>query len=230
MKTDKHFTSENLLMSIGGHLLLVAVMLTSFALVIERAKLVSPDRVQIMEIDLSNVKITRDDTSLYNTEKLPPAKFPEPKKKVAEEIGEDKPLEKPSLVTPEKKVEEKKPKTMTVVRVNRETANLTRTMTVSVVDALRVALTRCWVIDANHAGIEDIRAVAHLTMHRNGMVRDVWFESAARANADPAFSYVLETIRSALKTCEPFKMLPPEMFAEWEKIQLTFYPTTGKIM
>jgi hypothetical protein len=230
MKQDKRFSSENLLMSVCGHLFLVALLLTSFALVIERAKLVAPDRVQIMEIDLSNVKITRNETSLYNTEKLKQEKFPETKKNTEPEIGEDKPIAKPSMVSPEKQKEEDKPKARTVVRVNRETANLNRTMTVSVVDALRVALTRCWVIDGNHPGVEDIRAVAHLKMHKNGMVRDVWFESAARATTDPAFSYVLETIKSALKTCEPFKMLPQSEFEEWEEIRLTFYPTSGNIM
>jgi hypothetical protein len=117
------------------------------------------------------------------------------------------------------------------VRVNRETVSLDRTMTVSVVDALRVALTRCWVIDTARFGADDdIRAVAHLKMRQNGMIADVWYESAARAETDPAFAYVLDTIRDALQTCAPFKMLPPEIFDEWEQITLTFYPTTGKIM
>ena len=105
-----------------------------------------------------------------------------------------------------------------------------RTLTVSVVDALRVAMTRCWNIDTTRSDIGDIRAVAHLTMRRNGTVRDVWFESAAREQTDPAFAYVLETIRSAINVCQPFKMLPPNEFAKWEKIQLTFYPTQGKVM
>jgi hypothetical protein len=102
-------------------------------------------------------------------------------------------------------------------------------MTVSVVDALRVALTRCWAIDSQRPDIEDIRAVAHLTMNRDGMVRDVWFESASRADTDPAFAYVLETIRGALSACQPFKMLPVSEFGHWEKIDLTFYPTSGTI-
>ena len=61
-------------------------------------------------------------------------------------------------------------------------------------------------------------------------VRDVWFESAARAQTDPAFAYVLDTIRSAINVCQPFKMLPENEFDKWEKIQLTFYPTQGKVM
>lgn len=245
MTNDKQFRSENFLMSIGGHLLLVAIMITSFVIVVERAKLVAPDRVQITEIDLSNVKITRDETNLYNVEtpksektKQEPSKPADKKKPVPEPEGDDKPIEAPTLVDdnkpksePDKKTEETPAqKKRTTVKVNRETVSLNRTMTVSVVDALRVALTRCWVIDTSRDDIADIRAVAHLTMWRNGKVRDVWFESASRAQTDPAFAYVLETIQDALNACSPFNMLPASEFDHWEKIQLTFYPTQGTIM
>lgn len=256
MKRWNQFSSENFLMSVGGHLALVAVMLTSFAVVVDRAKLVAPDRVEITEIDLSAVNVTGDETRLMNTampEPVPaptPDPVPEPTPVPTPEPEPDpvseKPIDAPSLVdevppapkveptpapAPEKPVEEKPaPKKRTVVRVNREVMTLDRTMSISVVDALRVAMTRCWVIDTTRPDITDIRAVAHLTMNKNGMVRDVWFESAARANTDAGFAYVLDTIRDAINTCQPFKMLPPGEFAKWEKIQLTFYPTQGKVM
>ncbi|MBN1281585.1 MAG: hypothetical protein JW985_01285 [Alphaproteobacteria bacterium] len=237
MNDNKHFSSENILMSVFGHLFLVAIMLTSFAIVIKHAKLVAPDRVEITEIDLNNVKVTGDQTKLFNTD-IPEVKdtvdFPDKKSKKDQDFGDDKPIEKPSLVAPEKKKNKKSekpvPKKTTIVRVNRETVSLDRTMTISVVDALRVALTRCWAVDTTRSDITDIRAVAHLTMYKNGMVRDVWFESAARSQSDPAFAYVLDTIKNALKACQPFRMLPASEFESWEKIQLTFYPTSGKIM
>ncbi len=252
MKRWNQFSSENFLMSVGGHLALVAVMLTSFAVVVDRAKLVAPDRVEITEIDLSAV--TGDETRLMNTampepDPAPtpdpvPEPTPTPTPAPEPDPVSEKPIDTPSLVdevppspkpeptpAPEKPVEEKPaPKKRTVVRVNREVMTLDRTMSISVVDALRVAMTRCWVIDTTRPDITDIRAVAHLTMNKNGMVRDVWFESAARANTDAGFAYVLDTIRDAINTCQPFKMLPPGEFAKWEKIQLTFYPTQGKVM
>ncbi len=254
MKRWNQFSSENFLMSVGGHLALVAVMLTSFAVVVDRAKLVAPDRVEITEIDLSAVNVTGDETRLMNTampepDPAPtpdpvPEPTPTPTPAPAPDPVSEKPIDTPSLVdevppspkpeptpAPEKPVEEKPaPKKRTVVRVNREVMTLDRTMSISVVDALRVAMTRCWVIDTTRPDITDIRAVAHLTMNKNGMVRDVWFESAARANTDAGFAYVLDTIRDAINTCQPFKMLPPGEFAKWEKIQLTFYPTQGKVM
>jgi len=254
MKRWNQFSSENFLMSVGGHLALVAVMLTSFAVVVDRAKLVAPDRVEITEIDLSAVNVTGDETRLMNTampepDPAPtpdPVQEPTPTPTPAPEPDpvSEKPIDTPSLVdevppspkpeptpAPEKPVEEKPaPKKRTVVRVNREVMTLYRTMSISVVDALLVAMTRCWVIDTTRPDITDIRAVAHLTMNKNGMVRDVWFESAARANTDAGFAYVLDTIRDAINTCQPFKMLPPGEFAKLEKIQLTFYPTQGKVM
>ena len=247
MNFDKNFQLENMLMSVIGHLVLVALMVTSFAILVHRAMLVAPDRIEIMEIDLNSVTVSRDDTKLYNTnppeEKKTEEKKEEKSKPEPEKIESEKPIEKPSLVDSymdkkkeEKKADEKKdpepiaPRKKMVVRVNRESVSLNRTLNVSVIDALRVAMTRCWVIDKNRPDISDIRAVAHLTMRKNGTVRDMWFESAARAETDPAFAYVLETIRAAINTCQPLRMLPANDFANWEKIQLTFYPTSGKVM
>ncbi len=259
----KQFSSENLLMSVSGHLLLVAIMVTSFAVMAERTRNIASDHVQIMEIDLNAVKVSGDETRLYNTSTPAPVADdvkPEPvvpvapdKPAPAPEPVDEAPLDAPSLIedkepTPEKtkpenedKTPEQKPaapqpetptapKKKTVVRVNREVVSLDRTLTISVVDALRVAMTRCWTIDTTRPDIAGMRAVAHLTMRQNGTVRDVWFESAARADTDPAFAYVLDTIRSAINVCQPFKMLPANEFSKWEKIQLTFYPTSGKVM
>lgn len=247
----RQFYSENLLMSIAGHLALVVILITSVMIVIDRAELVTPDRVEIMEIDLSNVKITGTETKLYNTDvpkinktettpreepKLAPAPEPVAAKSdnkadsFIDDTDNKKTNEKP--VNPAKNdiTDTNAPKKKTVVRVNREVLSLDRTLTVSVVDALRVAMTRCWVIDTTMPGLEDIRAVAHLKMRPNGTVADVWFESAMRAETDPVFAYVLDTIRAAIRTCEPLSMLPRNEYKNWESIQLTFYPTSGRVM
>lgn len=244
----KQFYSENILMSVMGHLALGVVILTSAAVFIERAKIVTPDRVQIMEIDLNNVQITTDETKLYNTDAIKTVeqpKTPEKSEPTPVAVAAEKPSNHDSLVDdtttkkPQKPAETKKtdatvtqnaPKKKTVVRVNREVLSLDRTLTVSVVDALRVAMTRCWAIDTTRPDLNDIRAVAHLKMRPNGTVADLWFDSAARADTDPTFAYVLDTIRAAIRTCEPLSMLPRNEFSKWESIQLTFYPTSGRVM
>ena len=232
-------------MSVCGHLVLLAIMITSFTLVVNRAKLVAPDRIQIVEIDLDSVVVSGDETKLYNVgvpeqkEEKKPESAPEKKEQEVEKteiktttLVEDvkKEVKQDSSDTKTEKKNENAPKKKRVIKVNREVLSLDRTLTISVVDALRVAMTRCWVIDNHRPDIADIRAVAHLKMRKNGTVQDVWFESAARAETDLAFAYVLETIKDAIDTCQPFRMLPVNEYSKWQDIQLTFYPTQGKVM
>jgi len=244
---ETQFQSENFLMSVLGHLVLVAVLVLSFSVVIERAKLVTPNRIQIIEIDLKNVKITGDETRLQNT--TTPDVNENAKKDIENDtkqhsVDEKREIDKPTMIENEnpskkdtKKDEVKKktenkplPKKKTVVKVNREVLSLDRTMTVSVVDALRVALTRCWNIDTSRPGIEDIRLSAHLKMLPTGVVDRIWFESESRAETDPSFAYVLDTVKAAIRTCSPFSMLPRNEFDKWKDMVLTFYPSQGKIM
>lgn len=248
MNRYKQFQSENFCMSVLGHLVLIAIMTFSFAVVVERAKLVTPNRVEIIELDLKNVKITGEETKLYNTNQIQP----EMDAKIDKKTENDKyreiekiDLKQPTMVEneskdskkenktkkDEKKVEDKPaPRKKTVVRVNREVLSLDRTMTVSVVDALRVALTRCWNIDTAHPGIEDIRLTAHIKFLPTGVVDRLWFESESRAETDPDFAYVLDTAKAAIKNCSPFSMLPRNEYNKWRETSVTFYPTSGKVM
>ena len=116
-----------------------------------------------------------------------------------------KEVKQDSSDTKTEKKNENAPKKKRVIKVNREVLSLDRTLTISVVDALRVAMTRCWVIDNHRPDIADIRAVAHLKMRKNGTVQDVWFESAARAETDPAFSHLRE--ETAESGNKPFRSL-----------------------
>ena len=247
MDKNKQFQSENFLMSVFGHLVLIALMVLSFSLVIDRAKLVTPNRVQIIEINLKNVKITGDETRLYNTS-VPDEKTTEKSDKKAgtPKDTSDKKIElkQPTMIEDESKKSTKEksetkdtkkddkpaPKKKTIVRVNREVLSLDRTMTISVVDALRVALTRCWNIDTTHPGIDDIRLTAHIKFLPTGVVDRLWFESESRAQTDPDFAYVLDTAKAAIKTCSPFSMLPRNEYSKWKDTSVTFYPTSGKVM
>lgn len=248
MNIKKQFESENFLMSVFGHLVLFAIITLSLSVVVERAKNVTPNRVEIIELDLKNVKITGDETMLQNTivEPAPNEAKTDKKDNVKQNIETEKVvIKQPTMVEDEsktltkentKKDEAKKPeptpapRKKTVVKVKREVLSLDRTMTVSVVDALRVALTRCWNIDTNHPDIEDIRLTAHLKMLPTGVIDKLWFESESRAQTDPAFAYVLDTVKEAIRVCQPFSMLPRKEYEKWKDITLTFYPSKGKVM
>lgn len=248
MKQKTQFQSENFLMSVLGHMVLLAVLMMSFSVVIERAKTVAPNRIEIIEIDLNHVKVSGSETKLYNTseprqndDKKTDEKAEE-KKVIQDEKTE---LKQPAMVENEseslkakktpKKEEQKEderpaPRKKKLVRVNREVLSLDRTMTISVIDALRVALTRCWVVDTNRPGLEDIRLTAHIRFLPTGVVERLWFESESRAQTDSDFAYVLETAKDAIKTCSPFSMLPRNEYNIWRDTTVTFYPTSGKVM
>ena len=248
MNVKTQFESENFLMSVFGHLVLFAIITLSLSVVVERAKNVTPNRVEIIELDLKNVKITGEETKLQNTttEPVPEDAKPDKKDDIKQNTESEKVvIKQPTMVENEskdltkentKKNEVKKPepapvpRKKTVVKVKREVLSLDRTMTVSVVDALRVALTRCWNIDTNHPDIEDIRLTAHLKMLPTGVIDKIWFESESRAQTDPAFAYVLDTVKEAIKTCQPFSMLPRKEYETWKDTTLTFYPSKGKVM
>ena len=248
MKAKTQFDSENLLMSVCGHLVLIVIMFLSFSVIVERAKLVTPNRIQITEIDLKDVKISGEETKLYNTTTPPTedVKKIDKKDRVKENTPEKKiDIKQPTMVENESKdltkentkKEDKKtvenkpvPRKKTTVKVNREVLSMDRTMTISVVDALRVALTRCWNIDTARPDMEDIRLTAHMKLLPTGVVDRIWFESESRAETDPVFAYVLETARAAVVTCSPFSMLPRSEYDAWKDISVTFYPSQGKVM
>ena len=252
MNIKKQFESENFLMSVFGHLVLFAIITLSLSVVVERAKNVAPNRIEIIELDLKTVKITGSETKLQNTTTEPAKEEAKPEKKEfikqytkTEKVvlkqptmieNESKNLTKEKLEEKPEKKDVKKPepapapRKKTVVKVKREVLSLDRTMTVSVIDALRVALTRCWNIDTEHPDIDDIRLTAHLKMLPTGVIDKIWYESEARAQTDPAFAYVLDTVKEAIRICQPFSMLPRNEYDAWKDISLTFYPSKGKVM
>ncbi|MCR4917770.1 MAG: hypothetical protein K5912_02370 [Alphaproteobacteria bacterium] len=251
------FFSENIGLSIVGHLGFVAgIVLMAQVVISEHERFVAPDRIQITEIDLSQIRVSGDESILYNTNVPDTTPEPESKPKPVEVMPKSEPvvtdvkkLETPTLIEEEKKPEKKEqpkeekpkeekkveeipqaPKKKMRVQVNRNVVSLDRTLSLAVVDALREAMKRCWLIDTKRSDVAGMRVVAHLKMRQNGTVSDLWFESAARADTDAAFAYVLDTVRSAINACQPLRMLPQNEYEKWRDIQLTFYPTKGEVM
>lgn len=201
---------ENSGLSVLVHLLLVAVMITSFA--VARETIVAPPRPKLMQVDLSQVKVSREKTTANSTDE---------KSKTEESPrgqGKDKTSVKPAS-KPVKKI----------VAVQRDKEVLNRHVNVSVSDALRIAMTRCWQIDTSIAGLEEFNVSAHLTMSLGGWVRDLWIENEAGLNDGGTGSYVLESVRAAIQNCQPFSMLPDTDFEAWKNVKLNFFPAEGAV-
>jgi hypothetical protein len=193
---------ENLSLSVLLHAA-AALIVRVLAIAAPEPKIVAPDRIKIMEIDLNDVKIEGSETKLKNKDAQNHKSGPS---------GASAEPKKPQPV-------------MKTIKVNREIQSIDRTMTVSVIDALRIAMTRCWQIDSSRADLAEIRAVAHIKLYPNGRVQSYWFEQQPRADTDPTWAYVFETIRLAIDACNPFSMLPRGEYENWKSVQLTFYPT-----
>ena len=209
---SKIFSAENFSLSVVGHLF-VALIVVLLATMAPTPKFIAPDRIKIMEIDLRNVEIKGLETQLRNMEKKTEAKT-KPTESKNPTVKATPPKPQPVIQT---------------IKVNRETAGLNRTMTVSIVDAFRIAMTRCWQIDSARSDLKEIRAVVHLRLYPNGRVQNYWFEQASRADTDNAFAYVLETIKLAIDACQPFTMLPGVEYDKWKTVQLTFFPTAKTV-
>jgi hypothetical protein len=206
------FAAENLSISVIGHMVLVLIAIGVSAISPE-PKIIAPDKIKIISIDLKDVKITGLETKLRNIQSNASKKLELPKKPKADV----KNTGKSNAAKAEPIVKE--------IKVNREVATLNQTMTVSVIDAFRIAMTRCWQIDSDRPELAGIRAVAHIRLFPSGRVQDYWFESATRADTDADFAYVLETIKFAIDACNPFSMMPRGEYDKWKTVQLTFFPS-----
>ncbi|MDR0449331.1 MAG: hypothetical protein LBG89_02625 [Rickettsiales bacterium] len=206
MRINFIFSSENFTGSVLAHLVIAAFMLTSFALS-EPMKIVAPERVKIMDIDLSQVKVSKDKTRA-NARDAQKAEAPRGKD------DKDKVPFAPVVRT---------------MSVKRDSAPIARVVNVSVIDALRIAMTRCWQIDTNIPGLEQFALSAHIGMSRGGFVREVWIENESFFNDNGTGSYVLDSVRAAISACQPFSMLPDEDFDTWKSIKLNFFPQQGSV-
>lgn len=193
----------NLFLSLSLHALVMLIVFV-FASIVPAPRVIAPDRIKITEIDLRNVKITGLETKVQNRESLA----------VNRDFGNDS---HPGL----RRGDVPNPVT---IKVNREVMTLDRTMTVSIIDAFRIAMTRCWQIDSPRPDFEGMRVVAHMRLYPNGRVQNYWFEQASMADTDITFAYVLDSIRMAIEACQPFSMLPRNEFEKWKTVQLTFFP------
>jgi len=212
----------------------VCLCLVVLALIAPPPKVIAPDRIKIIEIDLKDVKIAGLETKLRNID-IAKTDFPEPKKPEPPKPDpkpEPKPLPEPPKIkpAPEKpKVPPKPAPEVKTIKVNREVQAIDRTLTVSVIDALRIAMTRCWHIDNTRADLAEIRAVAHLKLFPNGRVQSLWFEEQSLAETDPTWAYVFDTIQRAVDVCQPFSMLPRGEYENWKSVQFTFFPSAKRV-
>ncbi len=198
----------------------------------------------IIEVNLSNIKIQKESkipNLIEEVKKLKVVEAKIDKKKIKEHI-EKKKKEKLKKI-PKKTIIEKKSKPSEIKKVSKSeiarpkatkkiekgehrSGNTTsKNLALSVLDALRVRIRQCWMIDTsqNYPNNMKIRITAFLD--QNGVV----YKTLAPNSIHKLERYVIGTAIRAINSCSPFDFLPKNKHQEWKEIEITFAPATKSI-
>ncbi|TCS63151.1 hypothetical protein [Varunaivibrio sulfuroxidans] len=98
-------------------------------------------------------------------------------------------------------------------------------LTISEKDLVRRQIAQCWNPPAGAKNAQDMIITIAMAMNPDGTVREARLEGAGQMRSDPFYRAMAESaLRAVLNPrCSPFK-LPPEKYATWQKMTLTFNP------
>jgi len=88
--------------------------------------------------------------------------------------------------------------------------------------AFKLQVQKCWSAPAGVTNAEKLHVVLRLALARDGMLttRPLLIEGSASPHG-PA---LVESAISALRQCQPYRLLPPDRYEEWKVLDLTFSP------
>ena len=99
-------------------------------------------------------------------------------------------------------------------------------MSMSEIDAIRSQIARCWVPPFGGKDAYKLVVTLRQQLASDGSVLkvDLTSESQARAGSDTFFRAAADSARRAVQECSPLKNLPPDKYATWRDIEMTFDP------
>jgi hypothetical protein len=88
--------------------------------------------------------------------------------------------------------------------------------------AFKLQVQKCWSAPAGVSNTEKLHVVLRLALARDGMLttRPLLIEGSASPHG-PA---LMESAISALRQCQPYRLLPADRYEEWKVLDLTFSP------
>jgi hypothetical protein len=88
--------------------------------------------------------------------------------------------------------------------------------------AFKLQVQKCWNTPAGVTNMEKLHVVLRLALARDGMLttRPLLIEGSASPHG-PA---LVESAISALRQCQPYRLLPADRYEEWKVLDLTFSP------
>ncbi len=103
--------------------------------------------------------------------------------------------------------------------------DITDTLTLSELDALRAQLSRCWALPAGAREAEGLIVEIKVTMNPDATVQQTKIMNESKMSKDPFFQTAAESARRALldPACSPL-LLPANKYNEWREFKITFNP------
>jgi hypothetical protein len=93
----------------------------------------------------------------------------------------------------------------------------------SEIDALRRQIGSCWTLPVGADRIEGMVVKLRILVRPDRTVQQVSIQDGGRMASDATFRAVAESARRAVDRCSPLR-LPPDKYAVWRDIVLSFYP------
>jgi hypothetical protein len=93
----------------------------------------------------------------------------------------------------------------------------------SEIDALRRQIGSCWTLPVGADRIEGMVVKLRILVRPDRTVQQVSIQDGGRMASDPTFRAVAESARRAVDRCSPLR-LPPDKYAVWRDIVMSFYP------
>jgi hypothetical protein len=98
-------------------------------------------------------------------------------------------------------------------------------LTMSEADGFQQQVSKCWNVPAESKNMQNSVVTLNVEMAKDGSVLlATVLRDANRTNSDPIYRRVVESAIHAVTACSPYKNLPPEKYATWHEIEMTFDP------
>jgi len=95
-------------------------------------------------------------------------------------------------------------------------------MSQSEIKALHQCLVKFWSLPKNVSAGSDIKVVVRVLLKQDGMLTAP--PQVIEVSSSPLGPALAESAKRALLACQPFKMLSPEHYELWKKLEITFNP------
>lgn len=160
-----------------------------------------------------------------------PKKKPEKPKKKEKKLDFDSVLKTVEKIekkqTKEEKKQEKKEKE-TEQKATAKNSSLfdpAQNLSISERDSIVQQISQCWSMPAGAKDAQNLAVMLHLSLEKDGTVRDVKMVDNARyENGDSFYRAAAESAMRAVKKCSPLKGLPKDKYETWKEIDMNFDP------